>query len=156
MPYLFQALFVLDEGLAPLILRLIHSALSGMPPAKEEGASPEALEPRTHAMSRSARRKELEEHRRAKEKSKEKEKETKVVVVGKLRGRGGLNVGDTYLCCHSVTLLSLVPYLLCSLTHIPLKPPSLFTILSFLHTSVPNSLSPLPPLTISFPHSTQP
>lgn len=80
LPYLFHALFVLDEGLAPLILKLIYSALSGTPPAKEEGATPEAEpEARTYA-SRSSRRKELEEHKKAKEKG----KETKaVVVVGK-------------------------------------------------------------------------
>lgn len=82
LPYLFQSLFVLDEGLASLILKLIYSAISGTPPAKEEGSSVEA-EPgtRSHA-SRSSRRKELlEEQRKAKEKSKE--KEAKVVVAGK-------------------------------------------------------------------------
>ena len=32
--YLFHASFVLDEGIAPLILRLLHAALSGVPPVK--------------------------------------------------------------------------------------------------------------------------
>ena len=36
LPYLFQASFFLDEGLAPLILQLIHTALSGVPPKAEE------------------------------------------------------------------------------------------------------------------------
>ena len=72
---------MLDEGLAPLILKLIYSAISGTPPAKEEGSSVEA-EPGTRSyISRSSRRKELEEQRKAKEKSKE--KEAKVVVTGK-------------------------------------------------------------------------
>ena len=79
LPYLFQILFVLDEGLAPLILQLIFSALSGTPPIKEEVSTPEP-ESKSHASSRSARRKELEEHRKSKEKSKE--KETKVSIVG--------------------------------------------------------------------------
>ena len=32
--YLFHASFVLDEGIVPLILRLLHAALSGLPPVK--------------------------------------------------------------------------------------------------------------------------
>ena len=88
LPYLFQALFVLDEGLAPLILQLIYSALSGTPPTKEEGSGSAATESgggsRPHgsgASSRAGRRKDAEEHRKSKEKAKE--KETKVTVVGK-------------------------------------------------------------------------
>ena len=34
LPYLFQAMFVLDNGIVPLILRLIQTALSGVPPVK--------------------------------------------------------------------------------------------------------------------------
>ena len=40
LPYLFQASFFLDEGLAPLILQLIHTALSGVPPKAEEAKEP--------------------------------------------------------------------------------------------------------------------
>jgi hypothetical protein len=79
LPYLFQALFVLDDGLAPLILKLIYSALSGTPPAKEEGSNPEAEPSSRSHTSRSSRRKELEEHKKAKEKGKEAKT---VVVVG--------------------------------------------------------------------------
>ena len=90
LPYLFQALFVLDEGLAPLILQLIYSALSGTPPTKEEGSGAADGEgsgggSRTQlggaSSSRGVRRKETDEHKKNKEKSKE--KEAKVTVVGK-------------------------------------------------------------------------
>jgi E3 ubiquitin-protein ligase UBR4 len=36
LPYLFQIVFLLDEGLAPLILQLVQVALSGIPPEKEQ------------------------------------------------------------------------------------------------------------------------
>ena len=32
LPFLFQTLFLIDEGLAPLILQLVQVALSGIPP----------------------------------------------------------------------------------------------------------------------------
>ncbi len=84
LPYLFQALFVLDEGLAPLILQLIYSALSGTPPTKEETPGPVETEPRSYTTStrwQGGRKRETEEHRKAKDKGKE--KEAKVTVVGK-------------------------------------------------------------------------
>ena len=84
LPYLFQALFVLDEGLAPLILQLIYSALSGTPPTKEEGPSSGEGESKGHSGGSSSgrsRRKDMEEPKKSKEKGKE--KEAKVTVVGK-------------------------------------------------------------------------
>ena len=79
LPYLFQFLFVLDFGLAPLVLQLIHAALSGIPPKKGEESSLE-LDGRSNLSSRSSRKKELEEMRKAKGKSKD--KESKVSIVG--------------------------------------------------------------------------
>ena len=70
LPYLFQILFVLDSGLAPQIIHLIHAALSGTPPTKGE-------EPSLEVDSRSSRssRKKAEEIGKARE-------ESKVSVVG--------------------------------------------------------------------------
>lgn len=76
LPYLFQTLFVLDSGLAPLIIQLIHAALSGTPPVKADDPTPEPE-------IRTSRRKKDVEALRAKEKEKSKTKESKVSVVGK-------------------------------------------------------------------------
>ena len=68
---------MLDSGLAPLIIQLIHAALSGTPPVKVEEPTPE---PETRL---TRRKKDLEEALRAKEKEKAKQKESKVSVIGR-------------------------------------------------------------------------
>jgi len=65
LPYLFHASFVLDEGLAPLILRLLHMALAGVAP------------PKTPPISTSEGKEGILRRQSKKDKDQTKEKETK-------------------------------------------------------------------------------
>ena len=94
LPYLFQASFLLDEGLAPLILQLIHTALSGLPskaaeakeqPKKDSGgketkdktAGEEGQKGKAAGDTEQKAKGAGEEGQKAKEKEKEKEEEGK-------------------------------------------------------------------------------
>lgn len=74
LPYLFQTLFLLDEGLAPLILQLVQVALSGVPPKP-----PEKEQPKEKSSSGKKSSRHVESRREAKEakESKEQSKDAK-------------------------------------------------------------------------------
>lgn len=70
LPYLFQTLFLLDEGLAPLILQLVQVALSGVP-----SKPPEKDQPKKESSGKKSKhfesRREAKEAKESKEQSKE-------------------------------------------------------------------------------------
>lgn len=70
LPYLFQTLFLLDEGLAPLTLQLVQVALSGVPPKP-----PEKDQPKKESSGKKSKhfesRREAKEAKESKEQSKE-------------------------------------------------------------------------------------
>jgi len=97
--YLFQASFLLDEGLAPLILQLIHTALSGVPPKTEETKEPASSRKEGKDKGeRQGRERKLKEGDKGKEKEVEKEesKESKPTPT--------MPAPDKEACCALVQL----------------------------------------------------
>lgn len=71
LPYLFQTVFLLDEGLAPLILQLVQVALSGIPPKPAEKEQPKKESGGGKKSGKQESRKEGKEAKEGKEQSKE-------------------------------------------------------------------------------------